>query len=191
MNMELEIKGLDQSDNDGWSVYSLLDSLTQRIENDIDRYSAVKREMENLRFIVITAMFFIYSILSFIMLQIDIDNGIGSQVSFFSEDISKRIVFGTIIAIMGLFIIIQVLYRLRPGIKTMKYTRSYLKIRAEFGKQVVKRVTTWESRFKGDFYEKSILRLKIETLVQLLDELDMIVLEETQRRPLFFRFLTP
>lgn len=173
-NGGVETKSLEL-EADSWSVYSLLDSLIDRLESDIEKHSSRLREFENLRFIALSVLMFIYVAVSVIVLQIDIDRGTMSTISFIDEPISKRIFVGFILTFTGIFILVQSITRIRPSLKSIQYTRSALRIRLEFAEQMLVRISTWESKFKGDFYEKSILRLKIETLGQLVREIESIV----------------
>lgn len=169
----------EQSSDDGTDrnisdVLRLVESTTTSLGKDIDRYSFKVRDLDNAGFMITVVIFIIYAVISIIVLQVTIDHGINSIASLFGETVSKRMITGFILIISGFPIIFSLIARYRKLRSSIGLLSVHIEARINFAEQVLTRVTTWENRFKGDYYQRSILRLRIAVLAQLIEEMESI-----------------
>ncbi len=155
-------------------VMRLVEGVNSSLGKDIERYSFRLRDLDNTRFMATTIVFAIYALISIIILQVTIDDGTSSVASFFGESISKRLLTGVVLVSIGIPILGNLFSRSWRVSKSLQILRRHMYARIDFAEQVLTRVTTWEDKFKGDYYQKSILRLRITVLAQLIEEMQSI-----------------
>jgi hypothetical protein len=158
-------------DSRGRDFLDLIAGTTSSLAKDMDRYYSIERAVDQSRFMVSFTIFSIYILLSMMILQVTIDNGVESVAKFFNSSISNRIAVGVVLLITGVPMAFLQFRRVRQSQETLSTMQKHMFIQIDFAEDFLARVTDWESEFRSHDFYKPIIRLRINMLAQLIEEM--------------------
>ncbi|HYJ83128.1 MAG TPA: hypothetical protein VEW26_09840, partial [Allosphingosinicella sp.] len=116
-------------------------------------------------------LFGIYAVTALTVVQVFLRANSADPVFMYEPSISTRVAVGVALLLIGVPILFGLATRAIRLRRAVALAQKHIDSKIEFAEQVLTRVTTWESRFKGDYYQKSILKLRVTVLAELLEEM--------------------